>query len=203
MIAVIDYGLGNLASVAKAVRTAGAEVIITDDPKQLKRADRIILPGQGAFTDGIKNLHRRGLVKTLSHEVLDKKKPFLGICLGLQLLGEISFENGIHQGLGWIKGNVVKLKVGKNEKLPHIGWNNISFGKNSPIFSGVPNESDFYFVHSYYLKPENKNIIAATCTYGEKFPVAFIQKNIWATLFHPEKSQQVGLELLKNFVSNE
>lgn len=202
MIAVIDYGLGNLTSVAKAIRTAGVEVKITSDSKLLQRADKIILPGQGAFADGIKNLHQRGLVKALSHEILEKKKPFLGICLGLQLLGKTSFENGKHQGLGWIKGNVIKLKVGKKAKLPHIGWDNVLTNHGSPLFYQIPNGSDFYFVHSYYLRPENKKIVEATCDYGENFPVAFVQKNIWATLFHPEKSQQAGLQLLHNFVSN-
>lgn len=202
MIAVIDYGLGNLASVAKAVRAVGLEAAITDDPKQLQRADKIILPGQGAFAHGIKNLHQRGLVSALNKQVLDKKKPFLGICLGLQLLGDTSFENGKHQGLGWIKGNIIKLKVEEKDRLPHIGWDNVSSNKNSPLFSQIPAGSDFYFVHSYYLKPENKKIIEAACTYGENFPVAFIQKNIWATLFHPEKSQTYGLQLLKNFISH-
>lgn len=201
MIAVVDYGLGNLASVAKAVRTAGVEVTITSDSKLLQRADKIILPGQGAFADGIKNLHQRGLVTALRHEILEKKKPFLGICLGLQLLGKTSFENGKHQGLGWIKGNVIKLKVGKKEKLPHIGWDNVTSNQNSPLFSQIPTGSDFYFVHSYYLKPTDPAIAIANCTYGEKFPVALVQKNVWATLFHPEKSQQAGLQLLHNFVS--
>ncbi len=201
MIAVIDYGLGNLASVAKAIHAAGSEAIITDDPKQLQRADKIVLPGQGAFADGIKNLRQSGLIPTLNKQVLDKKKPFLGICLGLQLLGETSFENGKHQGLEWIKGNIIKLKVGKKEKLPHIGWDNVSADKNSQLFSQVPAGSDFYFVHSYYLNPKDQKIIAAVCDYGEKFPVAFVQKNIWATLFHPEKSQNYGLQLLKNFIS--
>jgi glutamine amidotransferase len=203
MIAVIDYGLGNLASAVKAVRAAGAEATVTDDPKLLKRADKIILPGQGAFADGIKNLRRRGLVPALNQQVLDKHKPFLGICLGLQLLGETSFENGRHQGLGWIKGDVIKLKVGKKQKLPHIGWDNVYANRNSPLFSQIPAGSDFYFVHSYYLKPENKNIVAAICDYGQNFPVGLVQNNIWAVLFHPEKSQQAGLQLLKNFVNNE
>lgn len=200
MIAVIDYGLGNLASVVKAIRAAGAEATITADPNLIQRADKIILPGQGAFADGIKNLKSAGLIPILNQQILEKRKPFLGICLGLQLLGDTSFENGKHQGLGWIKGKVIRLKVGKKEKLPHVGWDNVSFAKNSRIFSKIPDQSDFYFVHSFYLKPENKKIIAATCTYGEKFPVCLIRQNIWATLFHPEKSQQPGLQLLKNFI---
>lgn len=202
MIAIIDYGLGNLASVAKAIQEVGTKATVTHDPGQICKSTRLILPGQGAFADGIKNLHQRGLIPILNHEILERKKPFLGICLGLQLLGEISFENGKNHGLGWIKGNVIKLKVGEKEKLPHIGWDNVYSNKKSPLFSQIPDGSDFYFVHSYYLKPEDQKIIEATCTYGENFPVAFIQKNIWATLFHPEKSQQAGLQLLKNFVSN-
>ncbi len=201
MIAIIDYGLGNLASVTKSITKAGGKVQITDKPSVIKKADSIVLPGQGAFADGIKNLRQRGLIPVLNQEILEKKKPFLGICLGLQLLGEASFENGRHPGLGWIKGDVINLKVGENQKLPHVGWNNVSPNKNSPLFSQIPAGSDFYFVHSYYLKPKNKKIIVATCDYGEKFPVAFFQKNIWAVLFHPEKSQTPGLQLLKNFIS--
>lgn len=201
MIAIIDYGLGNLESVKKSLSAAGAAAIITNKRDQIVKADKIILPGQGAFADGIKNLNQSGLIPFLNQQILEKRKSFLGICLGLQLLGDTSFENGKHRGLGWIKGKVIRLKVGKKEKLPHVGWNNVSFAKNSRLFSKIPDQSDFYFVHSYYLKPENQNIIAAACNYGEKFPVAFIQKNIWATLFHPEKSQQPGLQLLKNFVS--
>jgi glutamine amidotransferase len=188
--------------VKKSLSAAGVASIITNKRDKIVKADKIVLPGQGAFADGIKNLHQRGLIPILNHEILERKKPFLGICLGLQLLGETSFENGQHQGLGWIKGDVIKLKVGKKQKLPHIGWDNVSPHKNSPLFSQIPAGSDFYFVHSYYLKPENQNVIAADCDYGEKFPVAFIQKNIWAALFHPEKSQQPGLQLLKNFITN-
>ena len=201
MIAIIDYGLGNLESVKKSLVAVGAVAVITNDHEKILRADKIVLPGQGAFADGIKNLRQSGLIPILNKQVLDKKKPFLGICLGLQLLGETSFENGKHQGLGWIKGNIIKLKVGNREKLPHIGWDNVSANKNSRLFSKIPADSDFYFVHSYYLNPKNQKIITATCTYGEKFPVAFIQKNIWAILFHPEKSQNYGLQLLKNFIS--
>ena len=200
MIAIIDYGLGNLESVKKSLSVAGAAAVITNKHYEIVKADKIVLPGQGAFADGIKNLSQAGLIPILNKQILEKHKPFLGICLGLQLLGETSFENGKHQGLNWIRGIVIKLKVGKGEKLPHIGWDNVSSSR-PPLFSQISDGSDFYFVHSYYLKPEDQKIIAATCAYGEKFPVAFVQKNIWATLFHPEKSQQSGLQLLKNFVN--
>lgn len=200
MIAIIDYGLGNLESVKKSLSSAGAETCITNNSAKIKKADKIVLPGQGAFQDGMKNLQRFGLVQILNEQVLGKNKPFFGICLGLQLLVEKSFENGQFQGLGWIKGEVIKLKVNQELKLPHVGWDNVSCRKNSPLFSQVPDDSDFYFVHSYYLQPKNPKIIAATCTYGEKFPVAFVQKNIWATLFHPEKSQKYGQQLIKNFL---
>lgn len=202
MIVIIDYGLGNLASVAKSFSAAGAETFITNNPAKIKKADRIVLPGQGAFADGISNLRASGLVQLLTQEVMNRKKPFLGICLGLQLLAESGVENGRHDGLGWIKGDTVKLKTLSPLRLPHVGWDNINISKTVSMFNQIPDESDFYFVHSYYLQPKNKEIIAATCNYGQIFGVALQYKNIFATLFHPEKSQKNGQQLIRNFLSN-
>lgn len=201
MVAIIDYGLGNLASVAKSFSAAGAETIITNNQEKIKRADKIILPGQGAFADGINNLRASGLVQLLTQEVMNRKKPFLGICLGLQLLAESGLENGRHDGLGWIKAKTVKLKS-RGLRLPHMGWDNVKIAKPSPIFDGIPDDADFYFAHSYYLNPIDKQIVTATCDYGQKFPVALRQNNIFATLFHPEKSQKYGQQLIRNFLSN-
>lgn len=201
MVAIIDYGLGNLASVAKAFSAAGAETCVTNNPAKIKKADKIILPGQGGFADGIKNLRDSGLVQLLTQEVMNRKKPFFGICLGLQLLAETGLENGRHDGLGWIKGNTVKLKSLPSVRLPHVGWDNINIPAPAPIFNQIPSGSDFYFVHSYHLQPENKRIIAATCNYGQTFAVALQSKNIFAALFHPEKSQKNGQQLIKNFLS--
>jgi glutamine amidotransferase len=202
MVAIIDYGLGNLASVAKSFSAAGAETFITNNPEKIKKADKIILPGQGAFADGINNLRASGLVQLLTQEVMNRKKPFLGICLGLQLLAESGLENGHHDGLGWIRGHVVKLQSSPSLRLPHVGWDNINISKTSPMFHQIPSGTDFYFVHSYYLKPKDKEIISATCNYGQVFPVSLQNKNIFATLFHPEKSQKYGQQLIRNFLSN-
>lgn len=201
MVVIIDYGLGNLASVAKSFSAAGAETIITNNPTKIKKADKIVLPGQGAFADGLNNLKTSGLIQLLTQEVMNRKKPFLGICLGLQLLAESGLENGRHSGLGWIKGDAIKLKSLPPLRLPHVGWDNINISKSSAIFNQIPNGADFYFVHSFYLEPNNKKIIAATCDYGQTFTVALQYKNIFATLFHPEKSQKFGQQLIKNFLS--
>lgn len=201
MIAIIDYGLGNLESVKKSLSSAGAETIITNNPAKIKKADKIVLPGQGAFADGLNNLKTSGLIQLLTQEVMSRKKPFLGICLGLQLLAESGLENGRHSGLGWIKGDAIKLKALPPLRLPHVGWDNINISKSSPIFNQIPNGADFYFVHSFYLEPKDKKVIAATCNYGQKFAAALQYKNIFATLFHPEKSQKFGQQLIKNFLS--
>lgn len=201
MVAIIDYGLGNLTSVLKAFAAAGVEAIITNQLPKIKKAERIVLPGQGAFADGIRNLRSQGLTAVLTQEVLMKKKPFLGICLGMQLLAETSVENGKHQGLGWVKGDVVKLKIPASLRLPHVGWNDISTVKSSALLTNLPTKPDFYFVHSYHLKPKDSRVTIATCTYGETFTAALQSRNIFATLFHPEKSQRFGLQIIKNFVA--
>ncbi len=202
MVIIVDYGLGNLFSVAKALQVIGADVLISDKPADLLQADHLILPGVGAFGDGMKNLRKNGLDIALTTAVIKNKKPFLGICLGLQLLAEKGFEYGEHNGLGWIKGQVRKLAVEPmGLKVPHIGWNEVEIIRDSPLFKGIKPKSEFYFVHSFAMDcavPEDK---IATAFYGEHITAAIQHDNIFATQFHPEKSQDNGLKILKNFLT--
>lgn len=188
--------MGNVASVKKAFEKIGAQVKISNSKKDIEKAEYLVLPGVGAFGDGIKNLTKFYLVDILNKAVLIDKKPFLGICLGMQLLADKGLEFGTHQGLGWIKGEVVKLK---SPRLPHIGWNNIKIIKND-LFQDIPDDN-FYFVHSYVLKPKNKSITTSVCKYGAEFPTSIQYGNIFATQFHPEKSQLSGLKVLDNFLN--
>jgi glutamine amidotransferase len=201
MIVVVDYGLGNLFSVAKAFEMIGAEVMISADPIEIGKAERLVLPGVGAFGDGMDYLSEKGLDKVLTHEVLINKKPFLGICLGMQLLGNIGFEYGEHKGLSLVRGNVRKLEVEEGTKIPHVGWNDVSITKKSPLFEGIKQGADFYFVHSYQLICDDQDDVVATTFYGESVTAAIQKENIFATQFHPEKSQDVGLKLMENFVN--
>ncbi len=197
---IIDYKMGNVASVKKAFQKIGASIVISNKKTAIERADYLILPGVGAFRDGIKNLKKLGLVKLLTKKVLKDKVPFLGICLGMQLLAEKGQEFGVHDGLGWIKGEAVKLN-GEGLRLPHVGWDDIKVNKeNSVILDDIP-DNNFYFAHSYYLKPADKKIISSTCDYGDIFPASIHKDNIFATQFHPEKSQNSGLRLLENFLN--
>lgn len=198
MTALIDYGVGNLYSVEKAVVAVGGDVKITSDAEDLRRAEKIILPGVGAFGDCMKNLEATGLIPTILEQVA-AKKFLLGICVGLQILFEGSEESPNVKGLGIFKGKVKKISA-ENLKIPHMGWNSIKFGE-SKIFSGVKNNSYFYFVHSYHAAPIDENLISATTDYGEKITAAVERENIFATQFHPEKSGDVGLQVLKNFIA--
>jgi glutamine amidotransferase len=194
MVAIIDYGMGNVASVQKALNFLNIESVITAKPNQIKEAGYIILPGVGSFMQGMKNLSERGLDKLLTEEVIERKKNFLGICLGMQLIMENGTEPFNCKGLGWIKGSVIKFEE-KELRIPHMGWNNISV-LNDTYYKTIQT-NDFYFIHSYHAVPEDKSVIAATVDYGFNV-VASIQKgNIFATQFHPEKSQTSGLALLK------
>lgn len=201
MIVVVDYGLGNLFSVAKAFEMVGAQVKISSDPEEIKQAERLVLPGIGAFGDGIDYLSKNGLDKILSTEVMVNKKPFLGICLGMQLLADIGYEYGEHKGLSWVKGQVRKLKVSGDLKVPHVGWNDVVRVGKSPMFEGIKDSADFYFVHSYQLICDESDDVVAATVYGETVTAAIQKNNIFATQFHPEKSQEVGLKLLENFVN--
>lgn len=200
MITIIDYGAGNLRSVQKACEYIGADAIITSDANEILSADHVILPGVGAFGDCMNAINKSGLFDTI-HKVIENGTPFLGICLGLQLLFEESEETPDIKGLSVFKGKIVKIPEKQGLKIPHMGWNSISFPKASPLFEGISENSFVYFVHSYYMKPENENIVSAICDYSESLPVALSFNNVHATQFHPEKSGDTGLKILKNFVS--
>jgi len=203
MIAIIDYGMGNLRSVQKGFEKVGAEAIVTADPKALSEADKVVLPGVGAFRDCMANLEQAGFVEPLL-KVIAEGRPFLGICLGLQLLFTESEEFGLHRGLNVIPGRVLRFPegmraAGEELKVPHMGWNQISFNKRHQAFEGISEGANVYFVHSYYVKPDDDSIIATETDYGINFCSAICKDNIVATQFHPEKSQDVGLRILKNF----
>jgi len=203
MIAIIDYGMGNLRSVQKGFEKVGFEAVVTAEPKKVLEADRVVLPGVGAFRDCMKNLEQGGFIEPIL-KVIREGRPFLGICLGLQLLFTESEEFGLHAGLNVIPGRVVRFPEGMRQgdeelKVPHMGWNQVSFKRRPPAFAAIPEGSAFYFVHSFYVKPEDPAVIATTTDYGIEFCSSIWKDNIVATQFHPEKSQQMGLALLKNF----
>jgi glutamine amidotransferase len=198
MIAIIDYQMGNLRSVQKALERVGHPAVITSDPKEIGAADRVILPGVGAFEDAIAELRRRDLVGVIK-DVVAADKPFLGICLGLQLLFDVGYENGVHEGLGIVPGECVRFELPITYKVPHMGWNGLQIRRPAPMLEGVADGTNFYFVHSYYVKPRNPEVIAAETDYGGSFCSMIWRGNLFATQFHPEKSQADGLRLLKNF----
>ncbi len=195
-VAIINYGMGNVASVEKAIKYLGFEPIITNNHLEIKNASFIILPGVGAFAQGIENLYELGLIEILNTEILINKKPFLGICLGMQLIASNGYEPSLTKGLGWIDGEVKKINE-PNKSIPHLGWNDISVSGNS--FLKNFDKKDFYFIHSYHFDVLNKKDIVATVNYGQNYVAAIQKENIFATQFHPEKSQSIGLELLKSF----
>jgi glutamine amidotransferase len=198
---VIDYGMGNLGSITKALAFVGGEVLLSDKPEDLRRAARIVLPGVGAFGDGMKNLHARGFVPALEEEVQKNKKPFLGVCLGMQLLAKRSDEFGEHTGLGFLDAEVQKMSVPPPLKIPHVGWNTVVWLGEHPLLAGVPKQSDFYFVHSYHMVPKDAAASIGTTDYGGSVVAAIAWDNMFATQFHPEKSQKDGLKLLENFLA--
>jgi glutamine amidotransferase len=198
MIAIIDYQMGNLRSVQKALEQVGHEATITGDPQVIAAAEKLVLPGVGAFADAIGELKARGLDAPLKASIA-AGKPFLGICLGLQLLFERSSENGEHQGLGILPGEVRRFVVPPGTKVPHMGWNQVHTPQPSPLFAGIEDQTHFYFVHSYYVVPTDPQIVVGEASYPEPFCAAIAQGALFATQFHPEKSQAAGLHLLKNF----
>lgn len=198
MIAIIDYDAGNIKSVEKALQYLGEEAVITRDAGEILMADKVILPGVGAFGDAMKKLNRYGLVPVI-HEVVEKGIPFLGICLGLQLMFESSEEAPGVEGLGLLKGKIVRIPEGDGLKVPHMGWNSLSFPKEGRLFAGIPENSYVYFVHSYYLQAE-EDIVTATAEYGVTIHASVEKGNVFACQFHPEKSSHTGLTILKNFV---
>ena len=198
MIAIIDYDAGNIKSVEKALQYLGEEAVITRDAGEILMADKVILPGVGAFGDAMEKLNRYGLVPVI-HEVVEKGIPFLGICLGLQLMFESSEEAPGVEGLGLLKGKIVRIPEGDGLKVPHMGWNSLSFPKEGRLFAGIPENSYVYFVHSYYLQAE-EDIVTATAEYGATIHASVEKGNVFACQFHPEKSSHTGLTILKNFV---
>ncbi len=201
MITVIDYGLGNLRSVVKALESVGAKVKVASTPQEITKAKAIVLPGVGSFQRAIENLNKLEILHALYSAIKEENKPFLGICLGLQLLFMESTEHGSHKGLNIIEGKVKKF--GATVKIPHMGWNQIKLkNKSSKIFDGIPDNSYFYFVHSYYVDPKDRSIITTTTDYGTEFASSVQKDNVYGLQFHPEKSSGLGLKILENFVKN-
>ena len=201
-VAVVDYGMGNLHSVSKALEFVGADVMVTQKPSELKEAGRIVLPGVGSFAQGMRQLEERGFVNVLNDEVVGRGKPFLGICLGMQLAAESGEEHGKTSGLGWVKGSVVRLDTNDPPvKVPHMGWNDITLTRESPLFKNIRGALTFYFVHSYHFMPSDRSVISAVCDHGQPFAAVIEKDNIHLVQFHPEKSQTLGLKVLENFLA--
>lgn len=200
MITIVDYQMGNLRSVQKAVERSGVEAEITSDASQIAAAERLILPGVGAFGDAIGEIRRRDLEKPIQ-EFIASGKPFLGICLGLQMLFEQGFEGGTHEGLGVLGGDVVSFELPAEYKVPHMGWNAVDVKTAGADFN-IQSGTHFYFVHSYYVRPADPSVIALTCDYGGEFCAAVRRGNLFATQFHPEKSQGDGLRLMQRFATS-
>ncbi len=198
MLAIIDYGMGNLRSVQKGFAKVGVEARVVSSPAEVRDAGAVVLPGVGAFRDCMKNLEELGLIGPILKSI-GGGKPFLGICLGLQALFTESHEFGIHKGLDVFKGKVLRFPENAGLKVPHMGWNTINIKKRPPVLSDVPDGSSFYFVHSYYVAPEDPSIIAATTEYGIEYTSMAWKDNVFAVQFHPEKSQAMGLRILKAF----
>ena len=200
MVAIIDYDAGNIRSVEKAIRYLGKEAVVTSDPEKILAADRVILPGVGAFGDAMKRLHAMGLVEVI-RQVAERGTPFLGICLGLQLLFEKSEESPGVPGLGLLRGEILRLPELPGLKVPHIGWNSLKYPNPGRLFRGIPDDSCVYFVHSYYLKAQDEGIVTATTEYGTLVHASVESGNLFACQFHPEKSSETGLTILENFLS--
>lgn len=200
MIAIIDYDAGNIKSVEKALQYLGEEAVITRDREEILGSDKVILPGVGAFGDAMEKLHQYGLVDTIQ-EVVDRRIPFLGICLGLQLMFESSDEAPGVKGLGLLPGKILRIPKKGDMKIPHMGWNDIKIKEGAKLFAGLEDHPYVYFVHSYYLQADDPSIVAATTEYGVTIHASVEKDNIFACQFHPEKSSTIGLQILKNFIA--
>jgi imidazole glycerol phosphate synthase, glutamine amidotransferase subunit len=200
MIAILDYDAGNIKSVEKAMQLLGQEVTVTRERETILRADKVILPGVGAFGDAMDKIRQYGLYEVI-HEVVDKGTPFLGICLGLQLLFERSEESPKAEGLGVLKGEVLRIPETPGLKIPHMGWNSLKLQNHGRLFADLPDEPYVYFVHSYYLKAADEGIVTAATEYGTQIHASVEQGNVFACQFHPEKSSDVGIQILKNFIA--
>ena len=208
MICIVDYGMGNLQSVANALEAIGAKAQISSDPAVLRAADKLILPGVGAFGEAMARLRERDLINPLDEEVKELHKPILGICLGMQLLADVSFEHGEHRGLGWIPGEVRRIDAagprtheGHALRVPHIGWSAVVTHGRSALLEKMPPEPTFYFVHSFQLVAKDPAVVTGTCDYGGPLTAVVEHGHVLGTQFHPEKSQKAGLQLLRNFVA--
>lgn len=202
VVAIVDYGMCNLDSMARAVEENGGRPLVTDDPADLKDATHIILPGVGSFGEAMWNLSERGFEQSLKKQVIDDRVPFLGVCLGMQLLAEVGLEGGVTTGLGWIPGDVRRLIPANGDlRIPHIGWNEVHASKEHALLHDIAPGTDFYFVHSYHLCCRDQNDVVATTPYAGGFTSVICRDNICGVQFHPEKSQRPGFQLLKNFLS--
>lgn len=201
-VAIIDYGMGNLDSVARAVEECGGTPVVTSRAEDIGIANRVILPGVGAFSDGMRNLRERSLDVILREQVDGKRIPLLGICLGMQLLATRGWEGGPTEGMGWIDGEVHRLvPAGEDTRVPHIGWNEVTFVRDSPLFQGISSGKDFYFVHSYHLRANDPEDVVAHTPYCGGFTSAAARGNVFGVQFHPEKSQRTGFRILRNFLA--
>jgi len=199
-IVIIDYGMGNLRSVENAFQSLTGDVRIARQPELLREAEKIVLPGVGAFGDGMAKLEAGGWIEPLEEHVRGRGKPFLGLCVGMQVLATTGTEHGLHHGLNWIPGIVDRLTGSSGARVPHIGWNDVEIVSAGGIYAGV-DKAVFYFVHSYVFRPNDPTVISGVCSHGEEFAASVEYGNIWATQFHPEKSQRAGLQVLRNFVT--
>lgn len=200
MIAIVNYGMGNIRSVVNAIETAGRRCTIANEPGELESAERIILPGVGAFGEAMTRLRDQGWIEPLLREVMAGGKPLLGICLGMQLLADRSFEHGEHAGLGWISGEVQRIDAGESQlRVPHMGWNSVRIAGETTLFRDTPQDTSYYFVHSYHFVPCHVGASTAVTDYGKPLVAAVEQGHVFGTQFHPEKSHDAGLLLLKNF----
>jgi len=202
-VLIVDYGLGNVRSVAKMVRRAKVDYAISADPDEILNADRLILPGVGAFGDGIAKLKDRNLIEPLNEAVLQKRTPILGICLGMALMASVGEEHGEHEGLGWIPGRVKRFDNDSGLRIPHVGWNGIHKVADNPLFVDIPDAATFYFTHSYVMHCTNQENVTSTCEYGETFTAAVMKDNIFGCQFHPEKSQRNCFVILHHFMIEE
>ena len=201
-VAIVDYGMGNLGSVTRAVEECGGSPVITNKAHELEVANYIVLPGVGAFAIGMRNIRERGLDELLTAQVIGKGIPFLGICLGMQLLATKGWEGEETNGLGWIEGEVKRLQPdSQNARIPHVGWNEVIFTQASPLFSGIPSDKDYYFVHSYHLLCPNERDVIARTPYCGGVVSAVGRDNILGVQFHPEKSQRLGFQVIRNFLA--
>ena len=199
-VVIIDYGMSNLQSVKNALESLGCYAVVSGEAAVVETADRLILPGVGAFGHGMKHLRERGLVESMQ-EFVNSGRPILGICLGMQLLADESFEHGHHEGLHFIPGSVRRLTQVEGLRIPHMGWNNVTLHGECPIYNEVNSGSDFYFVHSYHFIPENESDVSAWCEYGMYFAASVSRGKVFGAQFHPEKSHRAGLTMLRNFLT--